>query len=350
MGFPQTRHQHDSVWVIVDRMTKSAHFLPFHTSYSSEDYTKLYIKELVRLNRVPLSIISDRVSIQMGVGISTEWTQGLGHTLSDEGVILRSHPCVPELCIQHHCSMRVDEVDKHCSHETMHRGLQWLYEKALVWMERSETSRCSVEVAADIRGIFDQANKSFHRPIVPNKQYQQPLRMRGGSRRERGCGCGYSDTTVHREGRGRGCGRLYGVFIHEGVGDMLLLSAAKPDPQAAQIKTQLDNMSRFITISFCNSFVVYRADMPSGMILSVKSLKSMDKTIIHHQSKMIKQDFIEFAIYKDVVLLLHHYYPNGMLELQEFLHHVAIIHLDVSLGNVFLDSKVTPLVVVVEIS
>ena len=60
MGLPRTHHQHDSVWVIIDRMTKSAYFLPVRTSYSAEDYAKLYIRELVRLHGVPLSIISDR--------------------------------------------------------------------------------------------------------------------------------------------------------------------------------------------------------------------------------------------------------------------------------------------------
>ncbi|KAF3666421.1 hypothetical protein FXO37_10562 [Capsicum annuum] len=60
MGLPRTHHQHDSVWVIVDRMTKSAYFLPVHTSYSVKNYAKLYIRELVRLLGVPLSIISDK--------------------------------------------------------------------------------------------------------------------------------------------------------------------------------------------------------------------------------------------------------------------------------------------------
>ena len=41
-------------------MTKPTNFLPALTSYSSEDYAKLYIRELVRLHGVPLSIISDR--------------------------------------------------------------------------------------------------------------------------------------------------------------------------------------------------------------------------------------------------------------------------------------------------
>ena len=63
MGSPCTHRQHDLIWVIVDRMTKSAHFLLVHTSYSVEHYTKLYVRELVRLHGVPLSIILDRGSL-----------------------------------------------------------------------------------------------------------------------------------------------------------------------------------------------------------------------------------------------------------------------------------------------
>ncbi|WMV23979.1 hypothetical protein MTR67_017364 [Solanum verrucosum] len=59
-GLPQSRRQHDSIWVIVDRMTKSAHFLPVKTTHSAEDYAKLYVQEVVRLHGVPVSIISAR--------------------------------------------------------------------------------------------------------------------------------------------------------------------------------------------------------------------------------------------------------------------------------------------------
>ncbi|KAH0710889.1 hypothetical protein KY284_012316 [Solanum tuberosum] len=59
VGLPHTRRQHDSIWVIVDRMTKSAHFIPVKVSHSAEDYAKLYIKEAVKLHGVPLSIILD---------------------------------------------------------------------------------------------------------------------------------------------------------------------------------------------------------------------------------------------------------------------------------------------------
>ncbi|WMV45797.1 hypothetical protein MTR67_039182 [Solanum verrucosum] len=60
VGLPQTRRQHDSIWVIVDRLTKATHFLPVKVSYSAEDYAKLYIKEIVKLHGAPMSIISNR--------------------------------------------------------------------------------------------------------------------------------------------------------------------------------------------------------------------------------------------------------------------------------------------------
>ena len=60
IGLPRTRRQHDSIWVIVYSMTKSSHFLAVKTTYSVEDYAKLYFTEIVRLHGVPLSIISDK--------------------------------------------------------------------------------------------------------------------------------------------------------------------------------------------------------------------------------------------------------------------------------------------------
>ena len=60
MGLPCTRRQHDSIWVIADKMTKLAYFLSVHTFYSAEDYDKCYLRKLVRLHSVSLSIISDR--------------------------------------------------------------------------------------------------------------------------------------------------------------------------------------------------------------------------------------------------------------------------------------------------
>ncbi|XP_049351873.1 uncharacterized protein LOC125816323 [Solanum verrucosum] len=59
-GLPRSFRKFDSIWVIVDRFTKAAHFLPVKTTYTVEEYAKLYIKEIVRLHGVPISIISER--------------------------------------------------------------------------------------------------------------------------------------------------------------------------------------------------------------------------------------------------------------------------------------------------
>ncbi|KAK8609417.1 hypothetical protein V6N13_061866 [Hibiscus sabdariffa] len=59
-GLPLTPSKNDSVWVIVDRLTKSAHFIPVRSNYTVDKLAKLYISEIVKLHAVPLSIISDR--------------------------------------------------------------------------------------------------------------------------------------------------------------------------------------------------------------------------------------------------------------------------------------------------
>ena len=60
VGLPVTTGGYDSIWVVVDRLTKSAHFLPVKTGYSAGDYARLFLKEIVRLHGIPVSIISDR--------------------------------------------------------------------------------------------------------------------------------------------------------------------------------------------------------------------------------------------------------------------------------------------------
>ena len=60
IGLPYSHRQHESICVIVDRMSKSSRFLAVKTTYSAEDYARLYINEIVRFHGVPLSIISDR--------------------------------------------------------------------------------------------------------------------------------------------------------------------------------------------------------------------------------------------------------------------------------------------------
>jgi len=59
---PRTTSGFDTIWVIVDRLTKSAHFLAIKETDKIEKLSKTYIKEIVRMHGVPISIISDRDS------------------------------------------------------------------------------------------------------------------------------------------------------------------------------------------------------------------------------------------------------------------------------------------------
>ncbi|GKA09159.1 putative reverse transcriptase domain-containing protein [Tanacetum coccineum] len=56
---PKTSNEHDTIWVIVDRLTKSAHFIPTRETDSMKTLTRLNIKEIVSRHGVPISIISD---------------------------------------------------------------------------------------------------------------------------------------------------------------------------------------------------------------------------------------------------------------------------------------------------
>ena len=58
--FPRTPQRHDAVWVIVDRLTKLAHFLAVRMTFTLEELCQLYIREIVRLHGVLVSIVSDK--------------------------------------------------------------------------------------------------------------------------------------------------------------------------------------------------------------------------------------------------------------------------------------------------
>ena len=59
-GLPHTTGGFDSIWVIVDRLTKSTHFLPIKKTYSTDRLARLYVSRIVCLHGVPVSIVSDR--------------------------------------------------------------------------------------------------------------------------------------------------------------------------------------------------------------------------------------------------------------------------------------------------
>jgi len=61
-GLPRTPRGNNSIWVIVDRLTKVAHFIPYKEGHTTEKMARIYISEIVRLHGIPLRIVSDRDS------------------------------------------------------------------------------------------------------------------------------------------------------------------------------------------------------------------------------------------------------------------------------------------------
>jgi hypothetical protein len=59
-GLPRTPRGNDSIWVIVDRLTKVAHFIPVRTSYGGDKLARLYVNNILKLHGIPKRIVSDR--------------------------------------------------------------------------------------------------------------------------------------------------------------------------------------------------------------------------------------------------------------------------------------------------
>ena len=57
---PRTPKGYDAIWIIIDRLTKSVHFLQIKEMYPTEILARLYIDKIVTRHGVPLSIVSDR--------------------------------------------------------------------------------------------------------------------------------------------------------------------------------------------------------------------------------------------------------------------------------------------------
>jgi hypothetical protein len=89
VGLPNTSLRHDSIWVIVDRLTKSAHFLSVHTTYNAKKYAEIYLDQIVRLHGVPKTIISDH-----GVQFIARFWEQLQHALGTK--LIRSSAYHPQ--------------------------------------------------------------------------------------------------------------------------------------------------------------------------------------------------------------------------------------------------------------
>jgi hypothetical protein len=60
VGLPLTGRKFNSIWVIIDRLTKSPHSIPVRTFYRAEKYAELYVSRILCLHGVSMTIISDR--------------------------------------------------------------------------------------------------------------------------------------------------------------------------------------------------------------------------------------------------------------------------------------------------
>ena len=66
VGFPLTTMRHESIFVVVDTLTKSSHFIHLRTMYHAPDISRVFITEVVRLHGVTKRIIYDRGSVFIG--------------------------------------------------------------------------------------------------------------------------------------------------------------------------------------------------------------------------------------------------------------------------------------------
>jgi hypothetical protein len=59
-GLPRTTKLHDSIMVVVEKLTKDAHFIPLKTTHKATDVVDIFMKEVARLHGIPKTIVSDR--------------------------------------------------------------------------------------------------------------------------------------------------------------------------------------------------------------------------------------------------------------------------------------------------
>jgi transposase InsO family protein len=79
VGLPRTQLGYDSIWVIVDRLTKVAHFIPVKTTYFGLQVTELYMLRIVCLHGVPKKIVSNR-----GTQFTSKFWERLHETLDTQ--------------------------------------------------------------------------------------------------------------------------------------------------------------------------------------------------------------------------------------------------------------------------
>jgi transposase InsO family protein len=81
IGLPLKARRHDSIFVVVDTLTKSSHFIPVHTTYQALDIERVFVSDILILHGVPRRIIYDRGSLFTG-WFWTSFQEDLGTQLN----------------------------------------------------------------------------------------------------------------------------------------------------------------------------------------------------------------------------------------------------------------------------
>ncbi|WVZ84650.1 hypothetical protein U9M48_031657, partial [Paspalum notatum var. saurae] len=126
VGLPRTQKGYNSIWVVVDRLTKVAHFRPVNTTYSCAKLVELYISRIVCLQGVPKRIISDRGSLftsrfwgQLHDSLDTKLRFSTAYHPQTDGQIERTNQILEDMlracAIQYGTSWDKSRCLKHCT-------------------------------------------------------------------------------------------------------------------------------------------------------------------------------------------------------------------------------------------
>ncbi|CAN4114237.1 unnamed protein product [Withania somnifera] len=192
-GLPRSFRKFDSIWVIVDRLTKSAHFLPVKTNYTAKEYARLYIKEIVRLHGVPISIISDRgaqftakfwKSFQGSLGTQVNLSTAFHpQTYSQAGVQFKHLKISLRACVLDFKGSWDDHLPliEFCYNNSYHSSIKMAPHKALYgrkcrspigWFEVGEIALLGPDLVSPMKGVM-----RFGKKGKPNPRYIGPYKI-----------------------------------------------------------------------------------------------------------------------------------------------------------------------------
>ncbi|WVZ95748.1 hypothetical protein U9M48_041472, partial [Paspalum notatum var. saurae] len=184
VGLPRTQKGYDSIWVIIDRFTKSAHFIPVKTSYTAATYAELYIARIVSLHGVPVTITSDRGSVfvsrfweQLQKSLGTKLIHSSAYHPQTSGQVERVNQILEDMlraCVLTY-STKWDEclplASLHITTATK-RAWRWLLSR-LVWEEVRTPRTGRTRRASHLRARFGNTSRRASKENLKRAQSRQ---------------------------------------------------------------------------------------------------------------------------------------------------------------------------------